>query len=235
MKLASYQSTEGNSEDTEPSLRAVLDLLPGHVEARVNLAQMLRQRGERDGARAQLKTLLDGETDEPRAYLGLAFCDLDEGKMQEAVVLLQRAAGRAGRDSGLRAAVASTLIQIGRVDEARKALEGAARSFPDDPMILNEVAWSLVDPVGSKAIHDAARALPLARRAVEITRRKDLAILDTLAVALFAHGELEEAVKVQTEIVSKLKEGGHSSGGIPLSEAEAALVRYREALDGAGR
>jgi tetratricopeptide (TPR) repeat protein len=108
--------------------------------------------------------------------------------------------------------------------ELRKLIE----QEPENAVLLNALAWTLVDPKGDASIRDPKEALPLARKAVELTRRKDAAILDTLAVALAANNEFKEAVDVQEEILKLMN--GKDVPGMTVAEAEAAIDRYRKAL-----
>ena len=92
---------------------------------------------------------------------------------------------------------------------------------------MNRLAWALVDPEGDASIHDPVEALPHARKAVELTKRKDLNILDTLAVALAANREFEEAIAVQEELLQLMN--GTDVSSMKLIDARAALERYRSA------
>lgn len=73
-------------------------------------------------------------------------------------------------------------------------LEGVLDKYPDEPMVLNAYAWMLATAEDKKFI-DAEKAVKLARKAVELTKEENGAILDTLAVALHLQGNLKEAVK----------------------------------------
>jgi thiol-disulfide isomerase/thioredoxin len=73
----------------------------------------------------------------------------------------------------------------------------------NDPMALNQVAWSIAEGKDLKS-PDYAVATGLARRAVELTKSADPAILDTLGFALFKSGKTEEAIAVQEKAVAAL-------------------------------
>jgi uncharacterized Ntn-hydrolase superfamily protein len=77
------------------------------------------------------------------------------------------------------------------------ALNIQLRDRPDDPDVLNNVAWTL-------ATHDIdrARALELAKRAVKLApKRTD--ILDTMAECHFRLGNFDEAIAIESELVSR--------------------------------
>lgn len=77
---------------------------------------------------------------------------------------------------------------------ALQVLDAALELYPEDPNLLNNFAWKLVT-VEDKTLRDPKRALPLARKAVELTEEREGYILDTLAVALHENGQLKEAAK----------------------------------------
>ncbi|MBI5364409.1 MAG: redoxin family protein [Planctomycetes bacterium] len=86
---------------------------------------------------------------------------------------------------------------------AKEVFAGFGKS---DANVLNAIAWTLVDPENPLPQTDAALAIQLATRAVELTERKNAAILDTLARAHFAKGEVDKAIEIQTEAVKLDKE-----------------------------
>ena len=74
-------------------------------------------------------------------------------------------------------------------------------------------------------------ALKAARRADELTSGKDLAILDTLAVALYRAGDYAEAIKIEEKAIKLLeaetKDPSHPS---PLHKTyNARLELFRKA------
>jgi thiol-disulfide isomerase/thioredoxin len=77
-----------------------------------------------------------------------------------------------------------------------------------DQMSLNRIAWNIVDPEGPVGKADRQAGLPLAMRAakaaVEITKEKDAAILDTLARCYWVKGDKPKAVELQKKAVAAL-------------------------------
>src|SRR5204863_7460604 len=86
-------------------------------------------------------------------------------------------------------------------DEEMKRMVGsfneAIRIHPDDPEVLNQVAWAL-------ATHDIdrERALDLAKRASALSPGKS-AILNTLAECHFRLGHFDECIAIEAELVTK--------------------------------
>jgi tetratricopeptide (TPR) repeat protein len=104
--------------------------------------------------------------------------------------------------------------------DAVASYKEAAKLAPDDPLLLNSVAWFLVT-VDDKTQRDPKRAVELARRAVELTDEGSGAFLDTLAEALHQTGELEEATE-RAEAAAKLD---------PQPEIRARAERFRKELE----
>ncbi len=88
-------------------------------------------------------------------------------------------------------------------EKAAEALGEFAEANKEDPMMLNQMAWAIVeqDMAGEdvdKAVIDAAAKA--AQYAVEAAP-EDGAIMDTLAHLLYLQGDLDKAIEVQTKAV----------------------------------
>lgn len=77
-----------------------------------------------------------------------------------------------------------------------------AEQFKDDAGMLNEIAWTIADEPGLEK-RDLDLAEKMAVRAVELSKRGDPAILDTLARVHFEKGRIDEAIEFQTLAVNK--------------------------------
>ena len=121
-------------------------------------------------------------------------------------------------------------VQLKNGKEASAAgskLIDAIKGNPNEGVLLNEIAWSLVDPDQPKlADRDLDLALKAAERAVELTNESP-EVLDTLGVVLFERGDLEKAVEVQKKAVSKGRDAG-----IDVEELEQRLEQFEKALKG---
>jgi hypothetical protein len=76
----------------------------------------------------------------------------------------------------------------------------------NDSASLNKIAWDIVDPEGT--VKDKQGGLDLATRAatkaVEITKEKDAAIIDTLARCFWLKGNKMKAIELQKQAISVL-------------------------------
>jgi len=91
--------------------------------------------------------------------------------------------------------------------EALAELKQALVEAPTNANLNNKFAWFLLTTRAERSFADAQQAardaLPLAERAVELSRRSSTRILDTLAEALTQLGRIEEAGVVAEEIAQK--------------------------------
>ena len=97
-------------------------------------------------------------------------------------------------------------LERGEIAAAMAAYEKAVVLNPDQPDILNNLAWLLAtseDP----ATRNHQRALLLAQRAIHLKNAPH--IWDTLAEALFANGRIEEAIQAEEKALSMNPEDRH--------------------------
>jgi thiol-disulfide isomerase/thioredoxin len=113
------------------------------------------------------------------------------------------------------------LLQKGDTKKAYATANEAIENFNDSAPALNRIAWTIIDPDGGVKDKDLNVALKAAERAAELTKQKDAAILDTLALAHFLKGNTDKAVEIQTKAVD-LAEG-------PMKEEiEGRLKEFKE-------
>ncbi len=116
------------------------------------------------------------------------------------------------------------LLLAGRNDDATalgaKLVEKGAKF--NNPMVLNQVAWLIVDPEMELAKRDLDLAMNAATKAVELTDGEDGAILDTLARVYYLKGDLAKAVEIQTKAVEKA--AGNEQ---MLPDLQSALDQYK--------
>ena len=103
-------------------------------------------------------------------------------------------------------------------------LRAQVERLPEDPSVLNEVAWEMLT-VLPESLVDPAEPIRLAETACDLTQWEDPEILDTLAVAYFEAGDLEKAIATQKRAVELPAAGGNPS-------YLETLRRYEEARAG---
>lgn len=80
------------------------------------------------------------------------------------------------------------------------------KTISGNAMMLNQIAWGVVDPEGKVEKKDADFALAIATQADKASGSKDPMIIDTLARAFWVKGEKSKAIELQEKAV-KLAEG----------------------------
>jgi cytochrome c-type biogenesis protein CcmH/NrfG len=96
----------------------------------------------------------------------------------------------------------------------------AARDLaPDDPVLLNSLAWARATCPDDR-VRDGAAAVADAARACEITDHRTFDYLDTLAAAYAEAGRFADAVSVQERVLEQVP-------GDRKAEYEARLALYR--------
>jgi Flp pilus assembly protein TadD len=96
-------------------------------------------------------------------------------------------------DPGMHYTTAVSAIQRSDLAGAEPRLRRTLELQPNHALAMNDLAWILLE-------QDKPGALPLARRAAELQPRQPR-IMDTLALAMAAEGDLTGALKVQKEAV----------------------------------
>jgi thioredoxin-like negative regulator of GroEL len=139
-KLLRAQSlfARGQSEDAKVGdalLAEVLAVDPAHREARFHVAHRLMEKGDRKGALAAFRSLLEQEP-----ALGMVRCTLGElliqlGDSVAALKELDACLEFDEDDASARLQRADLLIAAGRLDEARADLTALKRLVPGDPAV----------------------------------------------------------------------------------------------------
>jgi tetratricopeptide (TPR) repeat protein len=119
-----------------------------------------------------------------------------------------------------------SLVLQGKLNEARPyftELIRYGRRTAEQPDAskngLNQYAWSLLT-CELEDLRDPQAALPVAKRAVEMSDGKDSNFLDTLALAYFMTGDTAKAIETQEKAVSLLPN---------RTDLEANLAKFRAA------
>jgi Tfp pilus assembly protein PilF len=121
---------------------------------------------------------------------------------------------------GMATDLAEQEARTGNHEQAARYFEVAMAGDPDNAELLNNYAWSLV--TWPENVRKPARAVELARKAVDLTKRQSWHIIDTLAEALLQAGKPAEA-KIENDAALKMAPDEES-----LNDR---AIRIRAALD----
>ncbi len=115
---------------------------------------------------------------------------------------------------------AEILIIQGSKDGYAMAETLTTGMYKDNPQVLNLFAWAIVEPTPAAKDPDYQVALKYSKRAVDVTKSTDPAVMDTYARALFKSGDKAGAVEWETKAIGLLK------------GADAATVKsYQDSLN----
>lgn len=144
------------------------------------------------------------------------------GDVEKLVAVAKQGVEKAPKQAGRMVMIAfGQQVAAGKTEAANAwAKELTTGAMKDDPMILNGLAWTMVDPEAPMKGADLDIALGAAQRADELTQHKDPQVIDTLARVYFLKGDKAKAVELQTKAVELAPDE-------MKSELEKALKQYK--------
>ncbi len=148
LQLGVFHRARNDLPRAESAYREALLLDPSLATARLNLADLQRQRGDEDAARRELETLLDQWPDHGNALHALGLLEIRTGKRHRGTELLRAAAERETTGWRHRYAYAVALYSSGLQEQGREALRTLDRARPGNPpviMALSEYAAAAND------------------------------------------------------------------------------------------
>ncbi|MBK6941437.1 MAG: tetratricopeptide repeat protein [Planctomycetes bacterium] len=216
----------GDAAAAAAKLERVVSASPIHLGAQFKLARAYRALGRIDDAARVASThrrlgRLDdlgmlSQADTPEASLALADVLADGGDRAGARAELTAAAVRFPEHPQIRVRYAAACVADGDAAAAKAGFESALLRLPDDSRIQADYARFLA--TGPEATRDAARAVALARAAVETTSGADADVIEVLAEAYAAYGDRARAI-------AALREAER------IAPKRAALARRRAELE----
>jgi thiol-disulfide isomerase/thioredoxin len=129
------------------------------------------------------------------------------------------------------------LTQVGETDEAVKFGTEFLKKHHDEPMVLNNTFFAVIDLKLPKDPDPriAKVALEAARRANELTGEKNFFILDTMAVALYRSGDLAGAVAMEEKAIKELEAQVPNKAHPYYKSFPAQLEKFKDAAEKAGK
>jgi Flp pilus assembly protein TadD len=176
--------------DAAAMFRRAAALDPAMPGTRLRLGDALAASGDEAGARAAWEAALAQEGDRAGGRAAAARLVAARLRGQDgaagAIAFARDWLSRVPGDARVRFQLAALLIDAGRLPEALAETETLHRLAPDDPAVLNNLAW-LLGETGD------ARALDLARRAHALAPA-DPSIADTLGWLLVVAGDTQSGL-----------------------------------------
>jgi tetratricopeptide (TPR) repeat protein len=177
-------------EDFTQTLR----LEPSHSRALTNRGLARRRLADQDGALADFTAAISTDPEMLAAYFNRAGLLSERGDYDAAVADLDEVLRRDGDDVAAWISRGRIHSLLGQHEKAIADNLEALKRAPDDSRIANNLAW-LRATAPRAELRDGPAALELARKAC--AAGEDCTRLDTLAAALAACGQFEEAASCQ--------------------------------------
>ena len=127
--LARSLASKGDLDGAEEQARAILEALPSNVEARVQLAEILRSQRRFDEAIAEFLTVAE-RVRSPAIETGLAITLMEGGRLEEAIEHFELAAKLAPESAAAHRGLAQVNLQTNRLKEAVSHAREAVRLDP---------------------------------------------------------------------------------------------------------
>lgn len=200
--LGILQAERGKVEQAITTLRRAVEIAPGAIESRLNLARALSLADRWSEAVAQYDAALQLRPGDPtlRAYRAEAL--LNAGRATEAAKVFETLVEELPHQGLFWVRHAQALAQVGDVAVARRRLESGLEQLPRNGEIRHALARLLLsDPDPTR--RDPRRAVELAQSVFEA--RPTLEHGETLAVALAASGEREQASELASRLLAEAR------------------------------
>ncbi len=224
--VARFQA--GQLEAAIGDLLEAARLEPGNAEIRFNLATVLAAAGRSDEAIPHFEAALALEPGHAGVLQNLGNVLLRAGRAAEAVHHFRALTELQSENLGAWLGLAAVEAALGREVEAKATLERARGEVASDWRL--ETAWCrLAAAARDPAARDPAAALASSRRAARDHR--NVFTLETLAMALAAHGDFAAAAAAQSEAIEL---AGPGAAAELRARLDAGLARYRRGEPSAG-
>lgn len=207
-------------------------LAPGNAKTAFLLGQTLEATGDWQAAAGNYQRVLKAVPNSPDATLRLAQAYLRLGQPSEAAALLTStvAALATTKDPSVNVARSTMLTRLGDLAAAQGKRDAAVERYEqalalrkDNYPANNNLAWLLATHADA-ARRDGQRSLALAQQAGALLKAPNAASLGTLAAALAANGQTEEAVAAGEQALTLANKSNDRAAAMAL---EAQLKAYR--------
>jgi tetratricopeptide (TPR) repeat protein len=195
--------------DARRRLEAALMIKPDFSEAHNNLGTVHFAEGRHDEAMRSYREAVRIDPHNSLAHYNLGRVLSAREQWEPAVRAFEEALKLTPQDADTNAAIGSSLAAIGKLPEAVRHYRVALGTNPDLPAALADLAWILATSEHA-AIRNPDEAVRLAERLSTITQSQDATALDTLAVAYFSAGRLNDAIATARAALSRAQAAGLS-------------------------
>ncbi len=221
-RLGAAHGSAGRLREAIAHLSESASLEPRMAQTQFELAGTLDEAGELDAAFAHYARALDLEPSHPEANARFGVALAARGRSAEARPLLERALALDPAHARAHAALAQIDAEQGRARDAVSHYRESLRLEPGYLPAANNLA-QLLATTSDAGLRDPAEAIRLAEAALGAAGDEP-ALLDTLAAAQAAAGQLARAVETATRAAALAQARGDAA---LQREIERNLARYR--------
>ncbi|MCA9216211.1 MAG: ASPIC/UnbV domain-containing protein [Planctomycetales bacterium] len=194
--LAAIDRSRGNDLDLIQTLLQLEQLVPEDDQLRAELIALALKTRQRDMATRVMADLKSRATTHPAAKIALGQTLMRQQRLQPAIQQFTEAVKLAPNNIEARFNLAAASQVAGMNSEAIAQYREILKLAPDHVESLNNLAWLYANDSDKQSADDA---VSLARRLCELSGRHSPSHLDTLAVALAAAGNFEDAMATLNE------------------------------------
>ena len=222
--LGQTYAKQDRAREAMAQFEATLRLAPEHEPAHLALAGVSASEGQTEQAVAHYSRVLEINPRNPDALYALAKAYVAAGRVARALPLLETLTDAAPENAAAHYELGVTLLRLGRlgegVEHVRRAIALDERFVP----AANNVARVLATRPEAD-LRDGAGALLIARELNARTGHRELAYLETLAVAFAETGDFDAAVRTTETAIEIARQTGESQA---LSALTARLELFLE-------
>ena len=195
LNLGTVLVSMGRPDEAHEHFRHAVRHQPDFIGAHYNLAMSFQLRDQIDGALQHYGRVLVLDAEHADAHFGLANLLRRRNQFDLAMHHYRQALRFKPDDAETHYNLAQLLKHRGQISRAVQHYRQAVRLKPRWSAPLNNLAWILaIQP--DDALGTPDEAVGFAQRAAEISKFQDPGILDSLAAALAAAGQFDQAVAV---------------------------------------
>jgi tetratricopeptide (TPR) repeat protein len=204
-KLGTALSLAGNPAAAVQQFEEITRRWPSYSKAQFSLGVMLASAGRYREAIPRYQAALKGEPGYVEAELQLAEALRASGAAEASLAHYKEVASLDPRLPEAPFGYAMALLRLNRYSDAKTTLIETLRTFPEQPVVALALA-RLLAAAPDDRVRDGRRALVLAQQLAS-QLRPNVALLETMAMALAETGQYAAAVKAQRDAIAAMPPG----------------------------
>jgi tetratricopeptide (TPR) repeat protein len=198
--LGTALARRGATDEAILHFQEAVRIQPGSAEYHNGLANALFEKGRLDEAMQHYQAALQADPTVAATHTNIGMLYAKANQPDQAMNHFAEAVRL--DPTQWKACYQAALVQLnrGRIREGLEAMRRAHETAPDNTSVADALAWLLA--TAPAEFRDSATAVALARKAIERTRGQDPNVLDTLAAALAAGAQFEEAARIAQDALN---------------------------------